>query len=128
MTPSRLLKLSAIYLAAIGILSLLVPRVAAAGLGQPMTAFDVFAARTVGAILITVALLNWSTSSQAPESLRGALLANIFMNTALGTIGIVNIVNGTIGAANWSGVTIHAVLLASFLFYLVRGRRFATPT
>jgi hypothetical protein len=59
--------------------SLFVPTIAATSLGQTMTPFDVFTARTIGAILLAVAIMNWSAGRQAPNTVRGILLGNIFL-------------------------------------------------
>ncbi|MFG1653575.1 hypothetical protein ACGFIE_26940 [Micromonospora sp. NPDC049275] len=108
-----LLRITAIYLGVLGTAALLVPQAAASGLGQPLTPFDVFATRTIGAILLTVAILNWSASAstRAPA---GAVLANVFLNAALGVVNAIAIVDGTIGAGGWSGVAIHAALVLAF--------------
>jgi hypothetical protein len=122
MTPRRLLKISAIHLGALGAASLLIPQAASSGLGRPLTSFDVFAARTIGATLLTVAILNWSASTRAVTP-AGAMFANVFMNAVLGTIDAINIVGGTIGASGWSGVAIHAALMSAFGVYLLRAMR-----
>jgi hypothetical protein len=45
------------------------------------------------------------------------VLGNIFLNTALAIVDIAGIVGGTIGAGSWSGIAIHLLLLAGFLYY-----------
>ncbi|MEV4820943.1 hypothetical protein [Micromonospora sp. NPDC049274] len=108
-----LLRITAIYLGVLGAAALLVPQAAASGLGQPLTPFDVFATRTIGAILLTVAILNWSASvsTRAPAAV---VLANVFLNAALGVVNAIAIVDGTISAGSWSGVAIHAALILAF--------------
>jgi hypothetical protein len=112
-----LLRVAALYLGVLGAASLFIPRAASSGLGRTMTGFDVFAARTIGAILLTVAILNWSTSRN-PSA--GVVLANLFMNAALATVDITNIVGGTIGASSWTGVIIHLIFVVAFGVSLAR--------
>ncbi|HEX4225177.1 MAG TPA: hypothetical protein VHZ97_22630 [Pseudonocardiaceae bacterium] len=115
-----LLKVAGLYFGALGAASLLVPTMAAASLGQVMTPFDVFTARTIGAILLAVAIMNWSASRQSPAAPRGVLLGNIFLNAALAVVDIVGVAGGTIGAGSWSGIAIHLLLLSGFLYYAIR--------
>jgi hypothetical protein len=99
MTLRRLLKIAAIYLGVLAAASLLIPQAASSGLGHPLTSFDVFAARTIGALLLTVAILNWSASTSTVTSPFGVTFANIVMNAVLGTIDAINIIGGTIEPA-----------------------------
>ena len=121
-TPGLLLKISAIYLGILGALALLAPDVASAGLGHAMTPFELFATRTIGATLITIAIMNWSASSTTLRPPTGTMLANVFLNATLGAVDIVNIANGTI-PADWTGSIIHAVLLTCFVVGIIGSRR-----
>ncbi|MEW9533109.1 hypothetical protein [Microbispora sp. NPDC049125] len=122
MTLRWLLRIVAIYLGALGAASLLVPQAASSGLGHALTPFDIFAARTIGATLLTIAILNWSASMSALIPV-GVVLANVFMNAVLGTVDATNIIGGTIGAGSWSGVAIHAALVLAFSLCLFRAMR-----
>jgi hypothetical protein len=122
MKLSLFMKLVAGYLVVIGAVSLLMPQAASGGLGQALTAFDLFVARTLGAILITLGLMNWSVSNLIPRPPDGVLWANIFMNVTLGVIDTANILDGTIGPSSWSGIGFHVVFTALFVLYLTRAR------
>jgi hypothetical protein len=122
MKVTMFLKLQAIYLGAIGVLSLLVPQAAGGQLGG-LTAFDVFVARSLGAVLVTVAALNWVASSSPRPVLRAALWANLFMNVALGVIDTIATANATISTSSWTGISFHALFTIGILFYLLRHPR-----
>jgi len=113
-TPGRMLKLPAVYLAAIGLVSFAFPRQASTGLGQELTAFDTFAARTIGLALVTIAIVNWTASA------RNVVLANIFLNASLAALDTVSILDGTIGPGSWTGIAIHLILLSGLLACLDR--------
>jgi hypothetical protein len=119
-TPGRMLRLSAVYLGAIGLISFAFPRQASTGLGQELTAFDTFAARTIGLALVTIAIVNWSAGA---ESARNVVLANIFLNASLAALDTVGILDGTIGSGSWTGITIHLILLTGLLACLERRNR-----
>ncbi len=121
-TSGRMLTLSAIYLATIGLVSFAFPNEAATGLGHELTAFDVFAARTIGLALLTIAIADW-TAGRAAEPVRGIVLANIFLNTTLAALDTVSILDGTIGRGSWTGIAIHLILLTGLLTSLERRRR-----
>jgi hypothetical protein len=114
------LRLSAAYLCLMGLAALLLPGPASSSLQQPMSNFDLFATRTVGAILISLAMVDWFA---APST--GVLAANAFLNTALATIDMLAIAQGTIGASSWPGVVIHAAFLTLVITVLVHHRRTA---
>jgi hypothetical protein len=120
MTVSTFLKIVAIWLGLNGAISILLPQVAAAGLGQTLNAFDLFAAQTVGVLLLTLAIMNWVVSVANSPSLRGALWGNLFMNIALGSIDSLNLLNGTIAAAGFFGISIHVLVIVGLVYYLVR--------
>jgi hypothetical protein len=122
-----LLKTAGLYFGVLGASSLLVPTIATTSLGRIMTPFDIFTARTIGAILLAVAIMNWSASRQSPHAMRGTLLGNIVLNATLAIVDIAAITERTIGAGSWSGIAIHLVLLAGFLYYAIRAAR-PTPT
>ena len=90
--------------------------------GQPLSAFDIFVARTLGAILVTLGIIDWSVSNLDQKALQGVLWANVFMNVTLGAIDTANILDGTIGPANWSGIGFHVLFTTLFLVYLLRSR------
>jgi hypothetical protein len=117
-----LLKIAGLYFGALGAASLFVPAIAATSLGQTMTPFDVFAARTIGAILLAVAIMDFAAGRRPANTVRGVLLGNIFLNAALAVVDIVAISGGTIGAGGWSGIAIHLLLLAGFLYSAAVGR------
>jgi hypothetical protein len=114
------LRISAVYFGLLALASLTVPKAAASGLDQPMTSFDVFTARTIGAILLAFAVATWSGSARAS---RGILAANAILNASLAAIDITAIASGTIGATSWSGVAAHLVLLSAILLGAARQRR-----
>jgi hypothetical protein len=116
------LKIQAIYLGAIGALSLLIPQAAGGQLGG-LTAFDVFVARSLGAVLVTVAALNWVASSSPRPVLRAALWANLFMNVTLAVIDTIATVNATISTSSWTGISFHALFSSGILLYLLRRPR-----
>jgi hypothetical protein len=120
MTVSTFLKIVAIWLGLNGAMSILLPQVAAAGLGQTLNAFDLFAAQTVGVLLLTLAIMNWVVSIANSPSLRGALWGNLFMNIALGSIDSLNLLNGTIAAGSVFGISIHVLVIVGLVYYLVR--------
>ncbi|MEV6969861.1 hypothetical protein AB0M47_32580 [Hamadaea sp. NPDC051192] len=120
MKVTLFLKIQAIYLAAIGGLSLLIPQAAGGRLGS-LTAFDVFVARSLGAVLVTVAALDWVASTSPGPMLRPALWANVFMNVTLGAIDTLATANATISASSWTGISIHALFTIGLLGYLLRG-------
>jgi hypothetical protein len=124
MKAALFLKIQAIYLGAIGALSLLVPQAAGGQLGG-LTAFDVFVARSLGAVLVTVAALNWVASSSPIPLLRRVLWANVFMNVTLGTIDTIATANATISTSSWTGISFHALFTIGLLLYLFRGPRVA---
>jgi hypothetical protein len=121
-----LLTLSALYLTVIGALSLLVPASASSGLGHDMTLFDLFATRTVGAILLTVAITNWWASLPRAGGRTGVLVATLFLNSALAVVDVASIRSGTIPADSWTGVAVHGVFIAAFLVVLVGSRTAVT--
>jgi hypothetical protein len=114
------LRISAVYFGLLGVASLAVPKAAASGLDQPMTSFDVFTARTIGAILLAFAVATWSASARAST---GILAANVLLNASLAAVDIGAIAGGTIGATSWTGVAAHLVLLSALLVGAVRLRR-----
>lgn len=111
MTARLVLRISAIYLGLLGVASAVLPQTAASGLGQAMTPFDIFAARTVGTTLIALAIADWATSTRPPA---GMLVANIVLNATLAVVDTVAIIDHTISASGWTGVTAHIVLLIAF--------------
>jgi hypothetical protein len=124
MKATLFLRIQAIYLGAIGALSLLIPQAAGGQLGG-LTAFDVFVARSLGAVLVTVAALNWVASSAPGPVLRSALWANVFMNVTLGLIDTIATANATISSSSWTGISFHALFTIGLLLHLVRGPRVA---
>jgi hypothetical protein len=121
MKATLFLKVQAVYLGAIGALSLLIPQAAGGQLGH-LTPFDIFVARSLGAVLVTVAALTWVASSSPGPVLRSALWANVFMNVTLGVIDTIATANATISTSSWTGISIHAVFTTGLVFYLLRGR------
>lgn len=119
MKATLFLKIQAIYLGAIGALSLLIPRAAGGQLGG-LTAFDVFVARSLGAVLVTVAALNWVASFSPGPVLRKALWANVFMNVTLAVIDTIATANATISTSSWTGISVHALFTIGLLVYLLR--------
>jgi hypothetical protein len=117
------LTLSALYLTVIGALSLVVPASAASGLGHDMTPFDLFATRTIGVLLLTVAVTNWSASLRDAGVRTGVLAATLFLNAALAVVDIASIQAGTIPVDSWTGIAVHGVFVVGFLVVLVGGRR-----
>jgi hypothetical protein len=87
-----------------------------------MSDFDLFATRTVGAILISFAVSNWFATPSA-----GVLAANAFLNAALGMIDVLAITQSTIGANGWSGVILHATLLTATVIVIVHHHRPLRP-
>jgi hypothetical protein len=122
MTVSTFLKIVAIWLGLNGAISIMIPQVAAAGLGQTLNAFDLFAAQTVGVLLLTLAIMNWVVSVANSPSLRGALWGNLFMNIGLGSFDSLNLLNGTIAAGGVVGISIHVLVIVGLVYYLVRGK------
>ena len=122
MKATVFLKIQAIYLGAIGALSLLIPQAAGGQLGG-LTAFDVFVARSLGAVLVTVAALNWVASSSPGPVVRKALWANVFMNVTLGVIDTIATANATISTSSWTGISFHALFTIGLLVYLLRRPR-----
>jgi len=122
MKATLFLKIQAIYLGTIGAASLLIPQAAGSQLGG-LTAFDVFVARSLGAVLITVAALNWAASSSPGPVLRSALWANVFMNVTLGVIDTTATVTATISTSSWTGISFHALFTIGLLLYLLRSPR-----
>jgi hypothetical protein len=120
MTVSTFLKLVAIWLGLNGAISILIPQVAAAGLGQTLNAFDLFAAQTVGVLLLTLAIMNWVLSVANAASVRGALWGNLFMNIALASIDSLNLLTGTIAVGSLFGIGIHVLVIVGLVYYLVR--------
>ncbi|MEV1171537.1 hypothetical protein [Nonomuraea sp. NPDC049784] len=119
MTARLWLRISAVYLGLLGLASLLAPQAAASGLGQPMTPFDIFAARTVGVILIAFAVANWSTGVRPAT---GTVLANALLNAALAALDTLAILDKTISAGSWGGIAAHLVLLTALLAHLFTAR------
>jgi hypothetical protein len=114
MKLSLFMKLVAGYLVLIGAVSLLIPQAASGGMGNELSSFDIFVARTLGAALITLGIIDWSISNPA------VLWANVFMNVTLAIVDTLNILAGTIGPSNWTGIGFHLAFTAGFLFYLLR--------
>jgi len=111
----------AVETALIGLISLLVPEAASESLGTKLSTFDIFSARTIGAILVAMAIVNWSVRNEPmAKSLRGILWANVFMNGTLAFIDTLAIVHKIIGAGTWTGIGIHMVLISGFLYFLTR--------
>jgi hypothetical protein len=126
MRPSALMKLAGAYLCLIGAASLFLPQSASSGLGQELSAFDLFVARTLGIVLMSIGFIDWSVSDLEPRLLTGVIWANVFLNVALGVLDSSSLVTGTIGGSSWSGISFHVILTGLFLAYLVRshnGRR-----
>jgi len=119
MNISTFLKMAAVWLGINGAISILIPQVAADGLGQTLNAFDLFAVHTVGVLLLTLAIMNWVVSAATSVSVRGAIWANLFMNIALGGVDILSMLNGTI-AAGWFGISIHALIVVGLVYFLIR--------
>jgi hypothetical protein len=109
MKARLLLRVSAVYLGAVGAMALLAPRSAVSGLKPDPAAFDIFTTRTVGATLITLAIANWSAT---PGS--GILLANLVLNAVLGGVDATAIADGTIDGGAWQGMAVHGGLIAAF--------------
>lgn len=119
MTARLWLRISACYFGVLGLASFLAPQTAAAGLGQVMTPFDAFAARTVGVILIGFAVANWSISARPTT---GMAIANLFLNAALAAVDTLAILDGTISAGSWGGIAAHVVLMAGLLVPVLTAR------
>jgi hypothetical protein len=92
-----------------------------------MTPFDLFATRTIGVLLLTIAITNWSASLRGAGVRTGVLLATLFLNGALAVVDIASIRAGTIPVDSWTGVAVHGVFIAGFLVVLVGGRVAACP-
>lgn len=108
-----LLRVSALYLGAVGGLALLTPRSAMAGLRRDPTAFDRFTTQTVGTALTALAITNWS----APPG-RGILLANLVLNAVLGAVDTAAVADGTLPAGARQGVAIHVGLVTAYAWAL----------
>lgn len=111
-------RIAAAYFAVIGLASLLAPQSASGQIGHALSAFDVFVARSLGAAIVAVAMANWSLSSRLSRSTVGLLWANLFMNTSLADIDIVAVTHKTIGQNSWTGISIHGLLAAGFVYFI----------
>lgn len=121
MKVTSFLKLQAMYIGLIGALSLLIPQAAGSQLGH-LTAFDVFVARSLGTVLVTVAALTWVAGSAPRPLLRAALWATLFMNFTLGVMDTRATADATISTSSWTGIALHGLFTIGTLFYLVRSR------
>jgi len=114
------LKIAAVEASLFGAIALSIPEASA---GVPLTSYDVFLGRSIGGLLLTLGIINWSVRKEgASNALRGILWANAFMHTTLASIDVTNTVRGTLGASAWFGIAVHAVFLAGFSYYLIRMR------
>jgi hypothetical protein len=120
-------RITAVYLGLIGLASLCDPA-ASSQLGHTLSMFDVFMARSLGAALVTVALIDWSASSRLRSLGSGLLWANLFMNTALAAIDIGAIAHKTIGSGAWFGVGMHCVFIAGLVYWLMRQKKQKLPS
>ncbi len=103
---------------AIGLASLLAPQAASS---HSLSAFDVFVARSLGAVLTAIGMINWSFSPKLHQSRRGLLGANIFANASLATIDVYTVHQGVIGSSSWFGICMHILLCTGFALCLFRG-------
>jgi hypothetical protein len=114
------LKIAAVEASLFGAVALVIPETSA---GVPLTSYDVFLGRSIGGLLLTLGIINWSVRKEGvSNALRGILLANVFMHAVLASIDITNTIGGTLGPAAWFGITVHAAFLAGFSYYLIRVR------
>jgi hypothetical protein len=114
------LKIAASEASLFGAVALVIPEASA---GVSLTPYDVFLGRSIGALLLTIGIINWSVRKEgASKALRGILWASAFMHAVLAFIDITNTFGGTLGPAAWFGITLHAAFMAGFLYYLARMR------
>jgi hypothetical protein len=112
------IRFAAVYFIAIGLISLAAPQAGSGQMGQTLSAFDIFVARSLGAAIMTVGLINWSLSSRQSHSTTGLLWANLFMNASLATIDVYAVLQKTIGASSWFGISMHALLIIGCVYFL----------
>jgi hypothetical protein len=114
------LKIAAVEASLFGAISLVIPEIAG---GVAFTSYDVFLGRSIGGLLMTLGIINWSVRKEgASNVLRGILWANAFMHTTLASIDVTNTIGGTLGASAWFGIIVHAAFLTGFSYYLIRTR------
>lgn len=111
------IRLAALYFVIIGLASLLAPQAASS---HPLSAFDIFVARSLGAALATIGMMNWSLGAKLNQRLRGPLTANLFANASLACIDIYAVHQKIIANSSWFGIGIHALLCAGFIYCLLR--------
>jgi hypothetical protein len=117
---SVFMKIIAIQGLVYGIASLFFPDASSHGLGHAFTTLDLFLARSMGVLLLTVAFVNWAIRNEKMSKVvRNILWANVFMNVALAAIDIINVTSGTIESSAWFGITIHGLVTSGFLYYLL---------
>ena len=120
MKRQAFLTIAAVEASLFGAIALVIPGAAA---GVSLTPYDVFLARSIGTLLLTVGIITWSVRREAASNaLRGILSANVFMHALLASIDITNTLGGTLGPSAWFGISVHVAFIAGFTYYLVRMR------
>ena len=116
------LRIVVVYMGIIGLVSLLYPQAGASNLGHALNSFELFIARSLGALLITIAIINWLLSTAPPAIVRGLLWGNLFMNTVLAVIDIIALSGHVIDASAWSGISVRVLLCFGSLYYIFIAR------
>lgn len=106
-------RFAAVYFIVIGLASLLAPQAASS---HALSAFDIFVARSLGAALAALGMVNWSLGSRLRQPLRGPIAANIFANVSLAVIDIAAVHQGVIGGSSWFGIGMHLLLCVGFVY------------
>lgn len=114
------MRFAAVYFVIIGMASLLAPQAAAGHMGHPLSAFDVFVARSLGVAITTVGLTNWSFSTKLDSAMRGLCAANVFANVSLACIDISAVHQGAVASSAWFGISMHVLLGVGFAYCLFR--------
>lgn len=124
MKRSTFLAISAIIAIFFGITMLLMPDKMLAMYAITMDGGGILVGRSLGALLFSLGLINW-TARKAEDSLalRAILFGNLASHALTLVLDLMGTTSGDISAQGWGAVVMHLVLGAGFAYYA-----FAKPT
>jgi len=92
--------------------------------GEAMAPGEVLIARYLGAALLAIAWIVWSSrGANSAETLHSVLVANAAMQGIAAVIALHGVWTGGINALGWSSVVIHILFCAGFA-YFASGKRY----
>ncbi len=119
MKRSTFLTIAALIAILFGLGMLFMPEEFLGMWGLTLSSGGIFLGRSVGALLLSLGVINWIVRN-APDSvaLHAILYGNLAVHLLTGTLDLFATTSGVINVQGWGAVSLHVVLGAGFAYYL----------